>query len=153
MELSEIIEQLTKALVEQLDLGYLVAIGVALGGWIQQSALRRRDERERAREVKRAAYSETVSVLYSYVGKPRESQEDAPEEFWNRLLGLALVAPRPVVSKVLAVSTRARQGLSPGEVRSNIWQVLDSMRDDLGEEAIHDVFENWWRKRSWTRKR
>jgi len=148
MELSELFEQMVRESFDKLDVGYLVAVLIALGGWIQQSTQRRREERKRALDLKRAAYSETVSALYSYavVGEDRSDSE-----FWSRLFRLALVAPRSVVSNVLAVSTRGRHGLSPEEKRSAIWQVLDSMRKDLGGDPVEDLFESWGRKQGQTK--
>lgn len=125
------------------DPGYLVALLIALVGWFQQSAQRRKDERILALELKRTAYSETVGVLYDYV----ENKTDRiPSEFWTRFFGLALVAPAPVVAKVLNVTTVARDGLTAEEELCAIWQLLDSMRNDLGHGPIEELFEHWSKK-------
>ena len=116
--------------------GVLVALFVSVVGWIRESIHRRRSERERVVDRKLAAYYESVSVLHDYLF---DNADGTATQFWNSLFRLALVAPKSVVSSALEIRRVKQDGGADEEKLEAARQLLESMRDDLGEALPGDL--------------
>lgn len=115
-------------------IGILVALAIAVGGWLYESSQRRSSERERALAFKRGVYLEAASTLHGYLLAKSDS---SAHEFWDIMFKLVLVAPDPVLRAVFDAAA-VRHRTSDVNEADAINRLLNEMRDDLGEDKLLD---------------
>ncbi|MDE2921521.1 MAG: hypothetical protein OYL92_15820 [Acidobacteriota bacterium] len=109
------------------------ALLIAIGNWIFESRQRRKRERERRIDLKRALYAETARTLEGFV--MRKSNEGAVN-FFQCLAQLQMTAPVSVVEAAYQVMARTFDDSKPEVEIGAIDALINAMREDLGDEPV-----------------
>lgn len=126
-------------------LAVLVALTVAVGGWIYESRQRRQDVKERRIEAKRRVYADTVAAIERLL-----AGDGTQPTFYSMICQLALIASEPVMSAAWHlhksadehVKKRMKGGKLLVEVHPEAQAAVDrlvaAMRSDLGDSLLAD---------------